>query len=150
MLPILFCFFYRYSPLIYLACVCARTRARDVIILLPSTTFCSNMQRFKSIWCGRCWAIDHRLTTIRPSLEQLSNRQLGHREKQQRERLLTFPFVCIWYDDAVYCCLLLSMALIFSRTNCTWSFNFCTFLFISSMSEFPFLDDALRKPRLFS
>ena len=68
------------SPLIYLACVCARTRARDVIILLPSTTFCSNMQRFKSIWCGRCLVIDHRLTTVRPSLEQLSNRQLGHGE----------------------------------------------------------------------
>ena len=35
-----------------------------------------------------------------------------------------------------------SIALIFSRTSCTSSFNFCTLRFISSIKELPFLDDA--------
>ena len=43
-----------------------------------------------------------------------------------------------------------SIAFIFSRTSCTSSFNFCTLRFISSISELPFFEEALRKPRLFS
>ena len=43
-----------------------------------------------------------------------------------------------------------SMALILSFTSCMSSFSFCILRFISSMSELPFFELALRKPRLFS
>ena len=43
-----------------------------------------------------------------------------------------------------------SMALILSFTSCMSSFSFCILRFISSISELPFFELALRKPRLFS
>ena len=43
-----------------------------------------------------------------------------------------------------------SMALICSRVRLKSSLSFCTLRFISSMSDEPFFDAALRNPRLFS
>ena len=43
-----------------------------------------------------------------------------------------------------------SMALIFSRTRFISSLSFWTLRFISSIRLLPFLEDAFRKPRLFS
>ena len=43
-----------------------------------------------------------------------------------------------------------SIALIFSRRRFMSSFSFCTLRFISSMRLLPFLEEAFRKPRLFS
>ena len=43
-----------------------------------------------------------------------------------------------------------SMALIFSRTRFISSLSFCTLRFISSIRLLPFLEEAFRKPRLFS
>ena len=77
--------------------------------------------------------------------------------KKTLSKCLAF-FVCIyqkeiptvWLGFFIYALFSASIALIFSRTRFISSLSFCTLRFISSIRLLPFLELALRNPRLFS